>query len=77
MDPAIKGGRAWPIFPVRRARAYSAGDTTERAVVEAPNDSTLLIELGTPLNIFPKLLAIMVTAVVATDPCRILAFAPG
>jgi ABC-type transport system substrate-binding protein len=36
--------------------------------VEAPNDSTLLIELGTPLNIFPKLLAMPVTAVVPTEP---------
>ena len=30
LDPTLEGGRAWPIFPIRGARAYSAGDTTAR-----------------------------------------------
>jgi hypothetical protein len=36
--------------------------------IEAPNDSTLLIELETPLNIFPKLRAMPVSAIVPSDP---------
>lgn len=29
-DPTLKGRPAWPIFPIREARAYPAGDITER-----------------------------------------------
>ncbi|HEU5153216.1 MAG TPA: ABC transporter substrate-binding protein [Gemmatimonadales bacterium] len=76
LDPTLKGGRAWPLFPVRGARAYSAGDTTARVGIEVPNDSTLLIDLETPLNIFPKLLAMPVTAVVPTGPVPDLGVRP-
>ena len=68
LDPSLKGGRAWPLFPVRGARAFAAGDTAAAVAIAAPNDSTIVMELETPLNVFPKLLAMPVTAIVPTDP---------
>jgi peptide/nickel transport system substrate-binding protein/oligopeptide transport system substrate-binding protein len=68
LDPETKGGRAWPLFPVRGARAYAGGDTTARPAIEAPDDSTVVLILEAPLNIFPKLLAMPVTAIVPTAP---------
>jgi peptide/nickel transport system substrate-binding protein len=68
LDPGTKGGRAWPLFPVRGARAYAAGDTSARPAIEAPDDSTVVLTLEAPLNIFPKLLAMPVTAIIPTAP---------
>jgi peptide/nickel transport system substrate-binding protein/oligopeptide transport system substrate-binding protein len=64
LDPAARGGRAWPLFPVAGARAHAGGDTTERVGIDTPDDSTVVIRLEAPLNIFPKLLAMPVTAIV-------------
>jgi len=66
LDPATKGGRAWPLFPIAGAQAHASGDTAARVGIEAPDDSTLVIRLATPLNVFPKLLAMPVTAIVPT-----------
>ncbi|MEP6572263.1 MAG: ABC transporter substrate-binding protein [Gemmatimonadota bacterium] len=64
LDPATKGGRAWPLFPIAGAQAFAGGDTTSRVGIAAPDDSTLVITLAEPLNVFPKLLAMPVTAIV-------------
>ncbi len=66
LDPTLKGGRAWPLFPIAGARAHAAGDTTARVAITVPDDSTILLTLDAPLNIFPKLLAMPVTAIVPT-----------
>jgi ABC-type transport system substrate-binding protein len=66
LDPAIKGGRAWPLYPIQGARAHANGDTTAHVGIAAPDDTTLVITLEKPLNIFAKLLAMPVTAVVPT-----------
>jgi ABC-type transport system substrate-binding protein len=66
LDPSAKGGRAWPLFPVAGARAHAAGDTSVSVGIEAPDDSTVVIRLDGPLNVFPKLLAMPVTAIVPT-----------
>jgi peptide/nickel transport system substrate-binding protein/oligopeptide transport system substrate-binding protein len=65
LSPGAGGGRAWPLFPIRGARAYAEGDSTARPAIEARDDTTLVITLAEPLNILPKLLAMPVTAVVA------------
>ena len=64
LDPGLKGGRAWPLYPIRGARAYAAGDTAAAVGIEVSDDSTVVFTLETPLNIFPKLLAMPVTAIV-------------
>ncbi|MEO8030658.1 MAG: ABC transporter substrate-binding protein [Gemmatimonadota bacterium] len=66
LDPKLKGGRAWPLFPIAGAKAHSAGDSTARVGIAVPDDTTLILTLEAPLNIFPKLLAMPVTAIVAT-----------
>lgn len=76
LDPGMKGGRAWPLFPVRNARAYASGDSTAHPAIEAPDDSTLVLTLAEPLNIFPKLLAMPVTAIVPTSPVPDFGSAP-
>ncbi|HKV73566.1 MAG TPA: ABC transporter substrate-binding protein [Gemmatimonadales bacterium] len=66
LDPGIKGGRAWPLYPIAGARAHAAGDTTVPVGIAAPDDSTLVLTLDKPLNIFAKMLAMPVTAIVPT-----------
>ena len=66
LDPGTKGGRAWPLFPIAGAQAHAGGDTAARVAIETPDDSTLVIRLAAPLNVFPKLLAMPVTAIVPT-----------
>jgi peptide/nickel transport system substrate-binding protein/oligopeptide transport system substrate-binding protein len=64
LDPGTKGGRAWPLFPIAGAQAFAGGDTTSHVAIASPDDSTLVITLAEPLNVFPKLLAMPVTAIV-------------
>jgi peptide/nickel transport system substrate-binding protein/oligopeptide transport system substrate-binding protein len=63
LDPATKGGRAWPLFPIAGARAYANGEANAVPGIVIPNDSTLVLTLEQPLNVFPKLLAMPVTAI--------------
>ena len=65
LSPLTKGGRAWPLFPIRGARSYAAGADTGVGVA-APDDSTVVVTLESPLNFFPMLLAMPVAAVVPT-----------
>ncbi len=62
LDPATKGGRAWPLFPIAGAREYANGGPAPSGIA-APDDSTLVLTLDEPLNVFPKLLAMPVTAI--------------
>jgi peptide/nickel transport system substrate-binding protein/oligopeptide transport system substrate-binding protein len=63
LDPATKGGRAWPLFPIAGARPYANGEATEVSGITTPDDSTVVLRLDAPLNVFPKLLAMPVTAI--------------
>jgi peptide/nickel transport system substrate-binding protein/oligopeptide transport system substrate-binding protein len=64
LAPGTTGGRSWPLQPIKGGRAYSAGEADSVEGIVTPNDSTLVITLEEPLNLFPKLLAMPVTAIV-------------
>jgi ABC-type transport system substrate-binding protein len=64
LAPGTTGGRNWPLYPIRGARAYAAGTTKQVAGLSVPDDSTVVMTLEEPLNIFPKLLAMPVAAIV-------------
>jgi ABC-type transport system substrate-binding protein len=70
LDPKSKSGRQWPLFPIQGAREYAAGKSARVPGIHVPDDSTIVFTLTEPLNIFPKLLAMPVAAVVpdATPP---------
>ena len=40
LDPANKGGRAWPLFPVAGARAFANGEASAVSGIATPDDST-------------------------------------
>lgn len=64
LDPASKAGRQWPLFPIAGAREYAAGKAKEVRGIGVPGDSTIAFTLTEPLNIFPRLMAMPVAAVV-------------
>jgi ABC-type transport system substrate-binding protein len=64
LDPAVRGGRGWPLYPVRGARDYAEGRSQSIAGLTAPNDSTVVVALTEPFAIFPKLLAMPVASIV-------------
>lgn len=64
LSPATGGGRGWPLFPIAGAREFADGRASGIAGLVAPDDSTVVITLTEPLNIFPKLLAMPVAAIV-------------
>jgi ABC-type transport system substrate-binding protein len=66
LAPGATGGRAWPLYPIQDAREYAAGKTKEVGGIEVKDDSTLVLTLEEPLNLFPKLLAMPVAAIVPT-----------
>jgi peptide/nickel transport system substrate-binding protein len=66
LAPGTTGGRSWPLYPIRGARAYAAGTAKDLAGVSARDDSTIALTLEEPLNVFPKLLAMPVAAIVPT-----------
>src|SRR5918996_5916826 len=45
LSPATSGGRSWPLFPIRGARAYSAGQSKEVNGISIPDDSTVVLRL--------------------------------
>ncbi len=63
LDPATKAGSLWPLYPIKGARAFSAGTGTQLGI-EAVDDSTVVITLEEPFAIFPKLLAMPITSIV-------------
>ena len=64
LDPAVRGGRGWPLYPIQGAREYADGKATSVAGLSAPDDSTVVITLVAPLAIFEKMLAMPVAAIV-------------
>jgi ABC-type transport system substrate-binding protein len=66
LAPGSSGGRSWPLFPIQGARDYSAGKAKDVSGLRVPDDSTVVVTLEEPLNVFPKLLAMPVAAVVPT-----------
>lgn len=63
LDPASRGGRGFPLYPIKGARAYADGKGKTLGL-DAPNDSTLVITLESPLATFLKMLALPVAAIV-------------
>ena len=66
LSPKALGGRPWPLFPVRGARAYNRGEAASVEGIRVRDDSTIDISLEEPLNIFPKLVAMPATGIVPT-----------
>ena len=64
LDPKTKGGRGWPLYPIKGAEDYAASKAQALTGVAAPNDTTVVITLKEPLAIFPKMLAMPVTSIV-------------
>src|SRR3712207_4064783 len=64
LDPAVRGGRGWPLYPVRGARDYAEGRAQSISGLTAPNDSTVVVTLSEPFAIFPTLLAMPVVSIV-------------
>jgi ABC-type transport system substrate-binding protein len=69
LDPATKGGRGWPLYPIKGAEDYAAGKGGQSiSGLAAPNDTTVVITLKEPLSIFPKLLAMPVASIIPDNP---------
>lgn len=66
LAPGTSGGRSWPLYPIAGARAYAASQAKDVRGIVALDDSTLVLTLDEPLNVFPKLLAMPVAAIVPT-----------
>lgn len=66
LDPGQTGGRNWPLMPIAGAREYAAGSAQDVPGIRVVDDSTITLEITEPLNVFPKLLAMPVAAVVPT-----------
>ncbi|HEX6434588.1 MAG TPA: ABC transporter substrate-binding protein [Gemmatimonadales bacterium] len=66
LAPGSTGGRSWPLYPIKGARAYAAGQSRSVEGIRVPDDSTVIFTLDEPLNLFPKLLAMPVAAIVPT-----------
>ncbi len=66
LEMAREGGRVWPLLPIDGAAAVvDSGATTLRGLTIV-DDTTISFTLVEPLNIFPKLLAMPVAAIVPT-----------
>ena len=63
LDPQARGGRAWPLLPIAGARAFAAGQSTVPGI-EVLGDTAVAFTLERPLAVFPKFLAMPVTAIV-------------
>ena len=42
LDPKTKGGRGWPLYPIKGAEDYAAGKAQAITGMAAPDDSTLV-----------------------------------
>ncbi|MEO7455309.1 MAG: ABC transporter substrate-binding protein [Gemmatimonadaceae bacterium] len=63
LDPKVKGGRGWPLYPIRGAKEFADGKATSIEGLATPNDSTVVVTLKEPFAIFPKLLAMPVASI--------------
>ncbi len=64
LDPATKGVPLWPLYPIAGAREFASGKAASVPGLAAPDDSTVVITLASPLAVFPKLLAMPVASIV-------------
>lgn len=64
LDPKTKGGRGWPLYPIKGAQDYANGKAASILGLVATNDTTIVVNLSEPLAVFPKLLAMPVAAIV-------------
>ena len=64
LDPAARGGRGWPLYPIKGAREFSEKKSETIEGLSAPDDSTVIITLAAPLSIFEKMLAMPVASIV-------------
>ncbi|MDQ2889359.1 MAG: ABC transporter substrate-binding protein [Gemmatimonadota bacterium] len=64
LDPRTRGGRGWPLYPIRGAREFAAGTAKSISGLEVLNDTTVRVILTEPFAIFPKMLAMPATAIV-------------
>src|SRR5947208_1996293 len=67
LDPATKGGRGWPLYPIEGAQDYVGGKGKQIGGLAAVDDSTVKITLAEPLAIFPKFLAMPVASIVPAN----------
>ena len=63
LDPKVKGGRGWPLYPIRGAKEFADGKATGIEGLAVRDDSTLVVTLKEPFAIFPKLLAMPVASI--------------
>ena len=63
LDPASRGGRGFPLYSIKGARAYADGKGKTLGL-DAPNDTTLIVTLESPLATFLKMLALPVASIV-------------
>lgn len=68
LDPKTKGGRGWPLYPIRGAQDFAAGKAPGISGLSAPDDTTIVITLTEPLAVFPKLMAMPVASIVPENP---------
>lgn len=61
-----RGGRVWPLLPIDGASAVVDSGAPDLRGFRAVDESTLVFTVTQPLNIFPKLLAMPVAAIVPT-----------
>jgi ABC-type transport system substrate-binding protein len=61
-----EGGRVWPLLPIDGAAAVVDSGAADLRGFASGDDSTIALTLTRPLNIFPKLLAMPVAAIVPT-----------
>ena len=63
LDPKVRGGRGWPLYPILGAKEFADGKSPTIAGLSAPDDSTVVVVLKEPFAIFPKLLAMPVASI--------------
>jgi ABC-type transport system substrate-binding protein len=68
LDPKTKGGRGWPLYPIKGAEDYAASKGQTITGLSATNDTTVVITLKEPLAIFPKLMAMPVASIIPDNP---------
>jgi peptide/nickel transport system substrate-binding protein/oligopeptide transport system substrate-binding protein len=65
LDPKVRGGRGWPLYPILGAKEFADGKGGGTAIpgIATPNDSTVVVTLKEPFAIFTKLLAMPVASI--------------
>ena len=63
LDPKVRGGRGWPLYPIQGAKEFADGKSPTIRGLSAPDDSTVVVVLKEPFAIFPKLLAMPVASI--------------